>query len=64
MDELDLQAMLREEEMIREREYWENYLADYYGKDDLPEEDAVDIDSPIWNTYEDEEGSEWYELNL
>ena len=40
MDDID--AMHREEAEIRERSWWDNYLEDYYGKDESPTDEAWD----------------------
>lgn len=73
MDDID--AMLREEALIRERQYWQNYLDDFYGEsdpenDDYGEPDDEDPewdDKPRWVVYPDEseeEGGVWLEPNV
>ena len=49
-DEID--RMDREEAEVRERSWWDNYLGDYYGKDEAPLDEACDEDldeDPEWD---------------
>lgn len=70
----DIEAMLREERMIRERQWWKNYMDDFYGESDPenddygePEEDPEWDDKPRWVVYPDEteeDGGTIYEPNV